>query len=134
MSRDLNAVCVSIEEDSDLWRVGFADAEFSPGRYLFLQRGKSPQAEDIALGLDGYQVEVDDPANSCYGGIESFELYRDRAVVEFDDDARSVLGGEKVIVLDFTLRQHQFDQLRGCLARIFKGCECFLDLSATERS
>lgn len=131
MSRDLHAACVSIEEDSELWRVGFADAEFNPERYLLLQREKSPRAEDIALGLVGYQVEVDEPANSCYGGIESFELFRDHAVVEFDDDALSVLGEEKAIVLDFTLRRHQFDQLRGCLARIFKGCECFLDLSGT---
>ncbi len=129
MSPDFNAACVSIEEDADLWRVGFADAEFNTGRYLLLQRGKSPQAQDVALGLDGYQVEVDDQSKSCYGGIESFELFRDHAVVEFEDEVLSVFDGKKVMVIGFTLRQQQLDQLRDGLARIFKGYECFLDLS-----
>ncbi len=130
MSRDFHAACVSIEEDSDLWRVGFADAEFNTERYLLLQRGKSAQAQDIALGLDGYCVEVDDQSNSCYGWIKSFELFGDHAVVEFDDDATSIVGDEKVIVVEFALRERQLDQLRDCLAKIFKGHECFLDRSA----
>jgi immunity protein 10 of polymorphic toxin system len=129
MSRELKAACVTIEEDSDLWLVGFADAEFNTERHLLLQRGKSPQAQDIALGLDGYHVEVDDQGKSCHGGIESFELFRDHAVVEFEDDALPVFG-DKVIVVGFDLRQQQLDQLRNCLSKIFKGYECFLDRSA----
>jgi hypothetical protein len=121
---------VSLEEDSELWVVGFADAEFNTERYLLLQRGKSPQAQDVALGLDGYHVEVDDQTKSSYGGIKCFELFRDRAVVEFEDDASSVLGGKKVLVIAFMLRERQLDQLRDCLARIFSGYECFFDRSA----
>ena len=130
VTSDFTAAWVSVEEDPDSWLVGFADAEFSTRRYLRLQREKSPHAQDVALGLDGYHVEVDDPSQSCHGGIASFELFRDHAIVEFSDDGASVLGDQKVIVVGFELREKQLDQLRACLARIFKGDECFLDRSA----
>jgi hypothetical protein len=130
VSRDFIAACVSAEEDSDLWLVGFADAEFNTGRYLLLQREKLPHAQDIALGLGGYRAEVDAQGRSCYGGIRRFELFRDHAVVEFEDDALSAPGDEKVVVVEFALRQRQLDQLRDCLAKIFKGYECFVDQSA----
>lgn len=129
MSRDLNAACVSIEEDADLWLVGFADAEFNSTRHLLLQRDKSPQAQDVELGLDGYHVELDDPGKSGYGGIKRFELFSDHAIVEFEDDALSVFGDD-LIVVEFALRQQQLAQLRVCLAKIFLGYECFLDRSA----
>jgi hypothetical protein len=129
VTRPFKATCVSIEEDADRWLVGFADAEFNATRYLLLQRLKSPEAEDISLGLDGYHVEVDDQSSSCYGGITSFELYPDRAIVEFDREAAAVLGDESVMVVEFALRPKQLDQLRDCLARVFDGDGCFLDRS-----
>jgi hypothetical protein len=130
MSHDFNAACVAMEEDSDRWLVGFADAEFNTQRYLTLQRGKSPEPQDVKLGLDGYYVEVDDQSSSCYGGIKCFELFQDRAVVEFENNKLSALGDEKVLVVGFALRQRQLDQLRDCLTRIFEGYDCFVDRSA----
>lgn len=130
MTSDFNAACVSVEEDSSAWLVGFADSEFGARRYLRLQRAKSPDPRDVELGLDGYHVEADDPSQACHGGVACFELFHDRAVVAFDDDAAGVLGGRKVIVVAFALRPRQLDQLRAGLARIFKGDECFLDRSA----
>jgi hypothetical protein len=121
-----------MEEDSDLWRVGFADAEFNAKRYLTLERGKSFEAEvaeDTALGPDAYQVEMDDQSRACYEGIKRFELFRDQAVVAFDDDARAVFGREE-LVIEFTLRHQQLEQLRDCLARIFNGYDCFRDRRA----
>ncbi len=122
---DFEAAAVSVEEDEHLWRVGFADAEFNAGRYLLLQRGKAPDAQDVELGLDGYSVEVNDPANACYGGVELFELFRDHAVVTFEEDAIPGLGS--ALVVRFALRGKQREQLRGCLAKIFDGYGCFLD-------
>jgi hypothetical protein len=127
VTRPFKATCVTIEEDADRWLVGFADAEFNATRYLLLQRLKAPEAEDISLGLDGYHVEVDDQSNSCYGGIRSFELFPDRAIVEFDRDAAAVFGDAGVMVVEFALRPKQLDQLRDGLARIFAGDECFFD-------
>lgn len=125
---EFEAAAVSIEEDADLWRVAFADAEFNPQRYLLLQREKSPDPQDAELGLDGYQVEVNDQTNACYGGIESFELFRDHAVVTFEEDALPAVGDG--VVVRFVLRGRQRDQLRGCLARIFDGYGCFFDANA----
>lgn len=130
MTSDFTAACVSVEEDSESWLVGFADAEFSTKQYLRLQREKSPHAQDVALGLDGYHIEVDDPGQSCHGGVAAFELFRDHAIVEFSDDGASVLGDQRVIVIEFELREKQLDQLRACLAKIFRGDECFLDRCA----
>ena len=42
----------------------------------------------------GYQVGVDHQNQSFYGGIESLVLFRDHAVVAFNAEAASVLGGE----------------------------------------
>lgn len=127
MTRRFKADCVSIEEDSEQWLVGFADAEFNAGRYLLLQRAKSPPDEDVALGLDGYHVEVDDPSRSCHGGISSFELFPDRAVVAFDEETAAVFDDEAGLVVEFALRPKQLDQLRDALAKVFDGDECFLD-------
>jgi hypothetical protein len=123
---DFTAATVSIEEDEDLWRVGFADAEFNARRYLVLERPKAPDATDAELGLDGYSVELNDPANACHGGVALFELARDRAVVTLEDGALPGLDAETIVVrLD--LRARQYAELRGCLARIFAGEDCFVD-------
>ena len=123
-----DASYVSVDEDADRWLVGFADAQFGDRRHLILQRDKSPDPEDIELGLEGYHVELDDESRTCYGGIEAFELYRDHARVTFEDDAAHVLGDDKVLVVRFALRERQLAQLRGSLARIFDGDGCYLDL------
>ena len=130
MSRNFNAACVSVEEDSDLWLVGFADAEFNTRHYVLLQREKSPQPDNIALGLDGYHVEVDDQGKCWNGGIKHFELFPDRAVIEFADETLPIFGDKRQIVVGFTLRQKQLDELRDCLAKIFAGYDCFVDHSA----
>jgi hypothetical protein len=123
---EFTAAAVSIDEDADLWRVAFADAEFNPRHYVHLQREKSPDPQDAALGLDGYQVEVNDPANACHGGIETFELSGDHAIIEFEPDAVPGLG-EATLVIRLALRPRQREQLRGALARIFDGYACFVD-------
>jgi hypothetical protein len=125
---EFTAAAVSIDEDADLWRVGFADAEFNPRRYLRLERAKTPDAGDAELGLDGYAVELDDPSNGCYGGVELFELFPDRAVVAFEYGALPRRSGE--LVVRFALRGRQLAQLRGCLAKIFDGYGCFVDAGA----
>ena len=130
MTGDLDAACVSVEEDASTWMVGFAESEFGARRYLRLHRAKSPDARDVELGLSGYQVELDDPNQACHGGIARFELFHDRAVMALDDDAAAALGGRKRIVVAFALRAKQLDQLRAGLARIFKDDACFLDRSA----
>jgi hypothetical protein len=122
---DFDAACVSVEEDPDLLRVGFADAEFNPRRTLVVHRDAAPSEEDIDLGLGGYHVELDDQSRSCYGGIDAFELYRDRVVVRFTDDCHEIFGAEG-LTITFELRERQWQQLAGILGRIFEGEGNFL--------
>ena len=121
------AQCVAVEDEPDAWCVGFADREFNSRRYLRLWRGRAPNAEDVELGLDGYHVEVNDEANSAHGGIASFELHRDRVVVEFEEDMAGAFGGFEALSVTFALRERQFAELRDRLARVFEGEDCFLD-------
>jgi hypothetical protein len=122
---EFTAASVAIEEDEDLLRVRFADAEFNARRYLVLERAKTADPGDAELGLDVYSVELNDPANACYGGVELFELARDHAAVTFEDGALPGLGDTATVVIRFALRGRQYDQLRSALARIFDGEACF---------
>ena len=125
---DFNATYVAVEEDAAMWEVAFTDAEFNARRRLALQRDRAPSAADTELGLDGYRVELDD--ESCYGGIESCELYRDRVEVRFDDDALEGIEPDEPVIVRFSLRDRQFAALRGCLAAIFAADGCFFDAEA----
>lgn len=130
MATEMRGNRVSVEEDAEQWQVTFAESEFNPRHYVILRRDRAPGSQDMALGLDGYQVEVDHQNQSFYGGIESFVLFRDHVVVVFNAEAASVLGDGAGIVVRFSLRARQLDQLRACLIRIFEGEGCFLDKSA----
>ena len=130
MNRDFNAFCVSVEETADLWLVGFADSQFNTKRYLTLQRGKFPQSPEDSLDPTGYHVELDDQRIAGYEGIKHFVLFTDRVVVEFEDEALAGQRDNSEIVVEFSLRPQQLDQLRNGLTRIFDGYECFADQSA----
>ena len=119
MQRDFTANHVSVEEDREYWLVGFADAEFNPKRYILLQRERQPSALDAELGLAGYQIELGDQNHSCYGGIETLELLRDRVTIAFDDDGVSALSSGRTMVVRIELRQRQ---LNSCAA----ACPTFL--------
>ena len=127
---EFTAGCVAIEDDAETWRVGFADAEFNPKRYLLLRRERAPSAEDIELGLDGYHVEVNHESHSAHGGIASFELYRDRVIVEFEAEMVAAFGGVDAMRVAFALREGQFAELRHRLERLFAGEPCYLDCTA----
>lgn len=128
MQGDFTATYVAVEEDAVVWEVSFADAEFNARRRFALQRDRSPSAEDVELGLDGYRVELDD--ESCYGGIESLDLYSDRLEVRFEDDALEGVDQDEPLVIRFSLRDRQRAALRGCLAAIFAGDACYFDAEA----
>ena len=130
MHEDFTALHVSVEEDREYWLVGFADAEFNPKQYVILQRGRHPSALDTELGLDGYHVEAGDQHRSCYGGIATLTLERDRVMIEFDDDGVSALGGDKTMVIGLELRQRQLQQLASCLSHIFADSGCYVDDTA----
>ena len=129
MSR-FQARFVSIEDSAEAWLVGFADNEYNPRNYLRLQRDRAPSSADIELGLDAYHLELNDPTQTAFGGIAAFELYRDRVMVELDDETASVCGDVWEISIDFTLGDMQFRQLKDRLAKMFQDDNCFMDMTA----
>jgi hypothetical protein len=100
---------------------GFVDDKVEPNRYLILQRGVEGTDQDIRLGMNTYHVEIDDEASSCYGGIERFELFRDRVMIKFSQKGSVKLRGIETAEIIFRADDQKFDQLRDCLAKIFAG-------------
>lgn len=129
-SRSIERAFVSIEEDASGWVVSFADEEFNAREYLTLQREKSPTAQDVALGIDGYHIELGDQAHAGYGGIRRFELHNDHALVEFESDDPAVAEPGTTIEVTFSLRERQLNQLSRCLTKIFDDAGCFHDLTS----
>ncbi|MEO7402761.1 MAG: Imm10 family immunity protein [Burkholderiales bacterium] len=128
-SRSIERAFVSVEEDASGWLVSFSDQEFNARAYLTVQREKSPTQQDIALGIDGYHVDIDDQTHTGFGGILRFELHADRAFIEFESDDPAVTAPGATIEITFSLRERQLNQLSGCLTKIFESSECFQDLT-----
>jgi hypothetical protein len=84
---------VSVDDMDDLWLVGFADEKFGTRDYLTLQRAYDDDEQDISLGMNTYYVERNDQRWSGYGGIQTFELFRDRVIITFTEKRRYRHGG-----------------------------------------
>ena len=118
-----DAKSVAIDDMDDLCLVGFADEAFDTQQYLILQRSYVDDEQDVRLGMNTYHVERDDQRWSCYGGIERFELHKDRVVVRFTPSDAQMLqadGMEITFAIDGTL----FEKLTRRLERIFVGSNC----------
>jgi len=90
LKHNFHASCVAVEDMEDFWLVGFADEQYDTREHLTLQRSYEDDEQDVRLGMNTCYVERDGQGQSCYGGIERFELHRDRVKVRFDD-----AGGER---------------------------------------
>jgi hypothetical protein len=118
-----HANCVAIEDMDDFWLVGFADEKFDTRQYLTLQRSYNDDEQDIELGMNTYHVERDDQSCSGYGGIDRFELYRDRAVVRFTPTGAKQLKADG-LEISFEVDGRRFKKLVQRLERVFEGTEC----------
>ena len=123
MTITFHAHCVAVEDMGDFWLVGLADERLGTRQYLMLQRAREHDEQDVALGMDTYHVERDDQRWSCYGGVERFELHRDRVVVRFTTSGATCLRAEGMEI-SFSVSDGRFDELASGLQRIFRGTEC----------
>jgi hypothetical protein len=120
-----HANCVAVDHMEDFWLVGFADEKFDTRQYLMLQRSFEDDEQDIRLGQNTYHVERNDQAWSCYGGIERFELHRDRVSVTFTERGAARLAAPAMEIC-FQIDDRQFSELRKRLGFIFEGTECLV--------
>ena len=125
----LGVELVSVEEIDSTWTGGFSERSDGTGDYLLLQRAKHDSDQDKKLRLIGYHIEYSDQPRSMYGGLLSFQLHRNRAVLSFNDQALSLMGARE-IAISFTLTDSQFQQLRLALKYIFGDSAIFSDRAA----
>ncbi|HEY8023311.1 MAG TPA: Imm10 family immunity protein [Burkholderiaceae bacterium] len=116
-------VFAGTEENS--WTVGFADHEFETKEYLFLQRASVVEQQDVDIGHDSYHVEINDQSCSCYGGIESAKLWRNRIEIAFLPKASTVLQNTKIVKIQFDVDDLTFAALSNHLALVLSGVDIF---------
>ena len=121
---------VAIEDNDEWCLVGFADQENDTQGYLQLQRSRIDDSQDQALGLNSYYVERDDQSNSCYGGVESCELFADMVRLRFTDAGSLSLNLGEPIQITFDIDGETLSALRYQLASIFAGTECLRDCTS----
>ena len=103
--------------------VGFADHESNTKVYLMLQRALAFDEQDVALGMDTYQIEWCGQENSGYGGISQFSLQPNYAEIAFSPDA---VGNMDSLTISFQLTPSEHLALREALGRIFEGSDCLV--------
>jgi hypothetical protein len=118
---------VSVDDMDDLWLVGFADKKFGSRDYLMLQRAYIDDEQDISLGMNTYHVERNDQRWSGYGGIRTFELFRDRVIVTFTEKGAIEMGNVSSVEITFQVGAREFAELKERLERIFAGTSCLID-------
>lgn len=128
MSKPLfHASCVAAGDGEFSKIVGFADQQFDTKRYLQFQLSRTSDAQDQALGLDTYYVEKDDQSNSCYGGIESIDLYANKITLKLDEVGSQCLDLDKEVLITFDADDKTLVELRSGLATIFSGTDALRD-------
>ena len=106
-----HADCVSAEDMDGFSLVGFADRKYGTCDYLMLQRSLDDDEQDIRLGMDALPYERNDQRWSYYGGIERFELYRDRIKVLLAPEGAARLGEVTAIDVAFSISDAEFEHL-----------------------
>jgi hypothetical protein len=116
-----HATCLAAIDDELGWVVGLADHEHDTKQYLQFQRGHVTEAQDKALGHDTYYVERDDQSNSCYGGVESFDLGTNAIKLTLDDAGSRSLRLDRNVLITFDADEQTLDRFKRGLAAIFSG-------------
>ena len=126
MSVGFDATDFSVtEEDGVLITALGAPSTDEDDFYLVLQSRDTCSAEDRRFGSDQPYLEYCGQGWSWYGHIESFELRRDRVLIQMDHTAAQRMRNDGAIEITFQLDEEQFDRLRAALERTFKNAEYY---------
>jgi len=116
-----HATCLAAIDNELGWVVGLADHERDTKQYLQFQRGHVSDAQDSALGHDTYYVERDDQSNSCYGGVESFDLRTNAIKLKLTDAGSRSLRLERNVLITLDADEQTLDGFSRGLAAVFAG-------------
>jgi len=128
---------IGFDDEYDALTVAFGglpDTDNYPTVYLMLQRSRDENEDEP--GIEGVYAEWCGQEMSCYGCIQKFDLFRNRAEVKFMESvdfylpgsARGESKGERLteLVITFSIDVEKYVELKGTLsAVIFLGCDCF---------
>jgi hypothetical protein len=119
-SYQFNARHVTIDDDGSTIVIGFADDEFSPSRYVVIQKPLNADERDRAMGFDKIHIQIEGELRSGYGGIVEVSVSRDRLTVFLDQAARSALKIDGDIEISFEPHHPAF---RRAISKLKTMCE-----------
>ena len=107
-----------------------ADDNLASERYLVLQAADEYDEQDVRLGMDDIYIETCGQGWSWYGNLESFELTRNRVLVQLSHEAATHMGNDGKIEATFFLGAGAYKRLRKTLQKIFEGKDYYRDGTA----
>lgn len=105
-----NARHITNDDDGSTIAIGFADDEFSPSRFVLIQKSLNADERDRVMGFDKIHIQIEDESRSGYGGIIEVSMGHDRLTVFLDQAARAALkidGDIEILVDPNHPRHHQ---------------------------
>ena len=102
MNYKFSANHIVVEEDEFMKMISFADDEFSPSKFVILQKATANNESEQAMGMDKIHIQIEDESRSNYGGISAVRLSRGNLVLSLDREARLALQieGDVEICID----------------------------------
>lgn len=97
-----NAHHIAVDTDGSTVVISFADNEFSPSRFVLIQKSQKVDARDRDMGFDKVHIQIEDQSRSGYGGIVEVSAGHDRLTVFLDQAARAAfkIDGDIEISVD----------------------------------
>lgn len=108
---EFHANCISHQTEDGVALLGFADDEFSPSQYIFLQRTLEPDQQNHESGHDAIHIEINSQERSTYGDVEQAQLERDRLSLRLSEDTASNLSSSTTIQITFDVMPDQLNNL-----------------------
>jgi len=120
ISCSANSVVVN-DSDDEFILVGFAvEADGKHRDAMHFQRPYEFDEQDIELGMDDVSIKRGIQSGSCYGGIDSVILSRNRKHIHLSGNSAQSLG-EDHFTMSFAIPDSEFERLAPGLQDIFEG-------------
>lgn len=109
MNYKLNANHIFVQEDDLMKIISFADDEFSPSKFLILQKAAASNESERAMSVDKIHIQIEDESRSSYGGISAVRLSGENLVLSLDQEARPALQIEGDVEIGVDRSHHNFE-------------------------